>query len=212
LPERRAIAGHRIALTKVAGGIHVLHRRSRKSGSGEKNPCRVLGPLPVAVLAILAFASIGMEWAGGQTCPDRLFIVARSKNANIVAYDANRGPGGELVSSEPVVAYWLLDGDPGRREELTRFQRERAYGVEGKPGHDSGTYTVVFKAARKRHLTVRLVDGCLVATTRIGGHTGILRRLFVKSKEGMGLPKVEYVEFFGEDPESKKPLYEKIVP
>jgi hypothetical protein len=173
---------------------------------------RTGGRRRVAALAALAIASIGIGGAGGQTCPDHLFIVARSKNANIVAYDANRGPGGDLVASEPVVAYWLLDGDKGRREELTTIQRDRAYGVEGQPGGSPGTYVVVFRAKRDRRLTIRMVDGCPVATTSIGGRDAALRRLFVKSKEGTALPKVEYVEFFGEDPGTKESLYEKVVP
>src|SRR5262249_37928011 len=94
----------------------------------------------VAALAILALASIGVGAAGAQTCPAHLFIVARSTNANVVAYDANRGPDGAFVKAEPVVAYWLLDGDESRREELTRFQRNRAYGVEGQPAATPGTF------------------------------------------------------------------------
>jgi len=92
------------------------------------------------------------------------------------------------------------------------MQRERAYGVEAVPGHSPGIYTVVFKARRKRHLKVHMLNGCPVATTRIGGHDAILRRLFVQAKEGSVLPKVVYVEFFGEDAATGAPLYEKFVP
>jgi hypothetical protein len=92
------------------------------------------------------------------------------------------------------------------------MQRERAYGVEVVPGHTPGTYTVVFKAQRKRHLKVRMLNGCPVATTPIGGRDGILRRLFVQSVEDSVLPKVAYVEFFGEDAGTGALLYEKIVP
>jgi Domain of unknown function (DUF4833) len=164
-----------------------------------------------AAILTAALVSIGRGGARAQTCPDHLFIVARSKNANIVAYDANRGPGGDFVTSEPVIAYWLLDGDPNQREELTRMQRERAYGVSGKPGDSPETFVVVFNAQKKRRLTIRMVDGCPVAMTPIAGKNAILRRLFVQSKEGTVMPKVEYVEFFGEDPHTKKPVYEKSV-
>ncbi|HEY4230315.1 MAG TPA: DUF4833 domain-containing protein [Thermoanaerobaculia bacterium] len=165
-------------------------------------------------LAAVVLASMGLGGAGanGQTCPKHLFIVARSKNANVVAYDANPAPGGGLSSTEPVVAYWLLDGDETRREELTNFERARAYGVEGKPGHDPGTYVVHFKARGKRTLTVRIVDGCPVGTMRIGGHKGVLRRIFVQSKEGIGLPKILSIELFGEDLATKEPLHEKVHP
>jgi hypothetical protein len=140
-----------------------------------------------------------------------LFVIARSKNANIVAYDANRNPNGEWDAHEPVVAYWLLNGEKDKREELNRVEREHAYGVEATPGEGAGTYSLVFKASRKRRQTVRMLNGCPVATTSIDGHEGILRKIFVKSKEGLS-PSVEYVELFGEDLATGGPLYEKFVP
>jgi ATP-dependent Zn protease len=44
-------------------------------------------------------AAIG-EAAGsvGDPCPAHLFIIERNKNANIVVYDANRGPAGMVLS------------------------------------------------------------------------------------------------------------------
>jgi hypothetical protein len=168
--------------------------------------------LALVAAAALAEASIGLGQTTGESCPKHLFIVARSKNANVVAYDANPSPSGGLVKTEPVRAYWLLDGDEKRREELTGFERERAYGVEGKPGNAPGTYSVAFKAKRKFPLAIRTINGCPVALTKIHGHTAILHRIFVKSKEGIGLPKIAYVEIFGEDPDTGAPLHEKITP
>ena len=101
-----------------------------------------------------------------------------------------------------------------RKSGLTpeRPERERAYGVEAVPGDSPGVDTVVFKAQPKRRLTIRMLNGCPVATTPIGGRDGILRRVFVQSKEGSMLPKVAYVEIFGEDAATGAPLYEKFVP
>jgi len=148
----------------------------------------------------------------GGACPAHLFVIERSKNANIVVYDANLGPEGDFVSSKPVIVYWLLDGDRDRRQKLTRMEQDHAYGVVATPGNASGTYAMAFKALRKRHLTARMLNGCPVVTTSIGGQEGILRRLFVQSKEGAKLPKVEYVEIFGETVDTGAPLYEKFVP
>ena len=71
---------------------------------------------------------------------------------------------------------------------------------------------MAFKAGRKWRLTVRMLNGCPVTIAPIGGHDGILRRLFVQSKEGSFPPGVEYVEFFGEDVATGEPVYEKFVP
>ena len=173
---------------------------------------RVCGPRRGPVLALLAFALPALGRAGGDSCPAHLFVIERSKNANIVVYDAKRGQAGDLEGSEPVVAYWLLNGEKDKREELTRVERDRAYGVDVTPGESPGTYALVFRAERKRRLTVRMLNGCPVVTTPIGGRNGILRRLFIKSKEDSVLPKVEYVELFGEDVDGGEPLYERFFP
>ena len=145
-------------------------------------------------------------------CSPHLFVIERSKNANLVAYDAHRGPGGDWDNAEPVVAYWLLDGDKNRREELTAIERDRAYGVETTPRDPAGTYSMVFKAQPKRQFTIRMLNGCPVVTVSIHGHEAILRKLFIKSKETLVLPKVEYVEFFGEDAQTGAALREKFKP
>lgn len=168
-----------------------------------------------SVLALSVFAVRALVGAGapvGDPCPAHLFVIERSKNANIVVYDANRGPEGDFVSAEPVVAYWLLNGQTGAREPLNVIERERAYGFDIAPGSPPGTYSMTFKAGRKRRLTVRVLGGCPVVIAAIGGQDGILRRMFVQSKEDSVRPKVEYVEFFGDDLANGGPLYEKFVP
>ena len=167
------------------------------------------------ISAPLVFALAALGGAAcclGDTCPAHLFVIERSKNANIVAYDANRGPAGDFTPSEPVVAYWILNGENGKRDELNVMERERAYGFDVAPGDAPGTYAMAFKAGRKRHLTVRILNGCPVVTAPIGGQNGILRRMFVQSKEASLQPKVEYVEFFGEDVTNGGRLYEKFAP
>jgi hypothetical protein len=164
-------------------------------------------------LLALALPALGAAaGSAGETCPAHLFVIERSKNANIVVYDANRGPAGDFAPSEPVVAYWLLNGEKGKREELNVVERERAYGFDITPGDAPGAYAMAFKAERKRRVTVRTLNGCPIAMTSISGRNGILRRLFIQSKEGSALPRVEYVELFGEDADGGEPLYEKFGP
>jgi hypothetical protein len=71
---------------------------------------------------------------------------------------------------------------------------------------------MALKADSKKAMTVAVQKGCGVVLTKIGGTQGILRRLFVQSKEELIRPKVEYIEFFGEDPATGKALTEKYVP
>jgi hypothetical protein len=167
----------------------------------------------VAVLLALLLGPLGVASAAlANACPEHLFVIERSKNANIVVYDANRGPGGDFSTSKPVVAYWLMNGVKGKRQELNVVQWQSAYGFDVKPGNTPGTFAMVFKADRKRRLTIRTVNHCPVLTGPIEGHDGILHKMFVKSNEGTIPPKVEYVEFFGEDLATGKPLHEKAIP
>jgi hypothetical protein len=166
----------------------------------------------VACVVVISVLGSAAAKAAEDPCPPHLFTLARSKNANIVAYDANRGPAGDFDVSEPVIVYWLLDGDKDKREELNAIERQRAYGVDVKPGETPGTYAMVFRASPQRLVTIQVQKGCPVTSAQIGGREGILRKIFVQSKEGSLQPKVEYVELFGEDVATGGPLYEKLVP
>ena len=157
-------------------------------------------------LAVLGEASASVA----HPCPEHLFVIERSKNSNIVVYDANRGPTGDLSASEPVIAYWLLAGEKGKREELNAVERARAYGFDVEPGDTPGTFAMVIRADRTRRLTIRMLNDCPVVTSAIAGHDGIVRSLFVQSRASFLVPKVEYVAFFGHDAATGEPLYEKV--
>ena len=156
-----------------------------------------------------ALLLLGCSQAARGVCSEHLFVIARSKNANVVVYDVKVDASGRLAA-EPVSAYWLLDGDPARREELTTFELNRAYGFTIGPGEEPDTFTLAFKARKGSRATVRMRDGCPVALVKIHGHLAILKRIYVKSKEGGLMPKVESIELFGEDATTGKPLHEKI--
>ena len=156
-----------------------------------------------------ALLLLGCGPAAPGLCHEHLFVIARSKNANVVVYDAKVDASGRLAP-EPVSAYWLLEGDPSRREELTSLEFNRAYGFTLGPGEAPDTYALAFKASRGRHATLRMQDGCPRVIVKINGHPAILKRIYVKSKEGGLMPKVESIELFGEDASTGKPLHEKV--
>ncbi|HET7451778.1 MAG TPA: DUF4833 domain-containing protein [Thermoanaerobaculia bacterium] len=162
----------------------------------------------IAAAALLA-ATVA---AAAEPCPAHLFVIARSKNANIVVYDARRGSSGDLDPANPVEAYWLLDGKEGAREEMNRIERQRAYGFDIAPASEAGTWELTFKAGGKRRPRIRLRDGCPAAILPIGGKDAVLRRIFIQSKEGIFQPTVQYVELFGDDLATGEPRYEKFTP
>jgi hypothetical protein len=79
------------------------------------------------VLALLASP------AAAQTRTSPLFTIERSKNANVVHYDARLTADGELDPKEPVIAYWIRLAEDGRREELSWIEKKKAYGFTIKP-------------------------------------------------------------------------------
>ena len=196
--------GCRIAIEQRAKGQKHLATRDRISAVVKKG----LGFLAGAALAVpLAYG------ADAGPCPAHLFVIERNKNANIVVYDANLGPAGDFAASEPVKVYWLMNANKGEREELNVVESRRAYGFNVVPGDAPATYTMTFKAGKgKRHLTIRMLNGCPVAIASINGRSGILRKLFVQSTEGLTGPTVQYVELFGDDAENGEPLHEKFTP
>ena len=55
----------------------------------------------------------------------RLFIIERNKNENIVRYDASLTPAGELDPAAPVVAYWVLLNEDGRKKNLNWIEKKK---------------------------------------------------------------------------------------
>jgi hypothetical protein len=154
------------------------------------------------VLAVLA--------ADPPGCSSELFRIERSKNANVVLYEAQTTSAGELSADEPFTASWLLLADRGQREALSFFERRMAYGFEVKPVKDG--LEVSLKALAQRRISVRRQGACHAALATIGGSEAVLRRIYVKTDEGPLVPDVLSVELFGVDAATGEARYEKIVP
>jgi hypothetical protein len=145
-------------------------------------------------------------------CPDHLFTIERSKNANLVVYDARRTASGDLDPKEPVVVYWLMNAEKGQREDLNRIERQRAYGFDVAAGPESGQFRLTLKSGKKHPFTVALRDGCAVVLDEIDGRPAILERIYVRAKDDGIHPKVESIQFFGRDAADGSPRTETTVP
>jgi hypothetical protein len=164
---------------------------------------------------VLGLAALGPVFgsAPAATCPPHLFVIERSKNANLVVYDANLTASGALDAKSPVTVYWILNAKEGQREELNRVERNRAYGFDIAPGKESGTYSLTLEAGKNHPFVVAIRQGCPVVLDTIDGRESILDKIFVKEKSGGGLnPAVETVQFFGRDAADGSLRTETIVP
>ena len=141
-----------------------------------------------------------------------LFIIERSKNANVVHYDARLTPKGRLDPGEPVLVYWIMLAEDGRREPLNWLERQKAYGFRVEPDKSRRVFRLRLMAYPEREIRIYQNETRVVAEMRIDGNPALLERIYIASTEGRSLPTVKYVELFGRDLNSNDARYEKIVP
>jgi len=161
-----------------------------------------------------------------RTSPNILFIIARSKNLNIVVYEANL-LNGDLDPNNPVIVYWL-DLDPAYvaenrakgiisdRSELGRIEKSLAYGLTATPiPNKAGYFSIQLVAFPERPVIVWLDQSTkqLKAQMKINNIQCDLSRIFVSAVDSwIGLPKVQYVDVTGTDPSTQQQQTERITP
>jgi hypothetical protein len=158
---------------------------------------RVVATRRAALLGVAACA-VGNEADAETIRAQTLFVVARSKNANVVHYDARIRSGGELDGNEPVVAYWRLLAEDGRREELGFLERRLAYGFDAVFTPDRRAVRLLLRAFPVREARVeRGAKGRYQAVLSIAHKPARLERIYVATDERGVTPSVRYVELFG---------------
>lgn len=141
-----------------------------------------------------------------------LFVIERSKNANVVRYEASLAADGNLNPAEPVTAYWVLLAEDGRRKKLNWLEKKKAYGIRIKPAAERNSYTLTLASASWLPLLVKKVGDVVRAEVAIGGRQAALEKMFIQVREKLLGPKVEFIELFGKDLETGEARREKILP
>jgi hypothetical protein len=140
-----------------------------------------------------------------------LFRILRSKNANVVHYDALLlGAGFDPAS--PLDVYWRMHAERGQREELSFLEQRLAYGHRVRGRVSETGFTFILVACRDREIRVTRVGEGARAVTRIRGEFGILESVFVQTDEAGALPRVVYVELRGRSARDSTPLTERLNP
>jgi hypothetical protein len=139
---------------------------------------------------------------------EKLFFIQRSKNANEVHYDARVTADGTLDARNPIDAYWLRRAKDGSRAPITTLQKI-AYGYDVNPG-PNGTYLARLAAFKERPLTLVRVSGRWRAQATIAGRRAYLDHLYIATDESGLLPKVLYVDVFGEEVGTGKAVQERL--
>ena len=162
-----------------------------------------------AGLAVLAFLFSAIPALSRELTPQALFKIERSKNANIVQYDAQIEVDGKLNSNKPVAVYWIRPGKEQRIRQLSFIQKRFAYGFDAKLDQESDTVTLDMVADIGRPIVVRHADEGYRAIMRIDGAASYLEKLFIHSTGGGLSTKLVYIDMFGQDLVTGEDRYER---
>jgi len=169
---------------------------------------RLLTCILLVLVSTFLFSS---TFALSSTRNDHLFFIERSKNKHLVQYDVQLTENDDILDSNPISVYWILEN--GKQRDLSMIQRRLAYGIDSYERLGKNKFKVVFVALKDREVIVEKMEGSFRATLAINGKVSVLERIYVESKEGLiGLPRVLYVDLFGRNRETGLPIQERIVP
>ena len=166
------------------------------------------------ITAILMLALLCTPLLVQAETPTRqhLFKIERSKNANIIQYDAQIAPDGKLMKKEPVVGYWIRLAEQGQVQELSWVQRNFAFGFKAKLDSSREKVKLDMAADFGQPIFVIRNGDEYRATFSIEGSLSYLEKIFIQaSGKGMRIT-IEYIEMFGVDVETGEASYEKFFP
>ena len=166
----------------------------------------------LAVLAALLSLRQAYLFGAGIELSQPLFIIEKSTNANVVHYDAVLTPDGGLDPREPIVAYWVMAAEDGRREDLTSAERRKAFGFKIVHGRDANAYNLRLVAQQQRDIYVTRKGNSVRAATLVAGRCAYLTKIYVKVHKLLGLPKIEFIELIGSDIATGEPIRERVRP
>jgi hypothetical protein len=162
-------------------------------------------------LPFLFSAAAFMNGARAEEIRVPLFTIGKNTNANEVHYEA-RLKDGHLDPKQPVICYWIMSAEDGRRQELNILERTKAYGFNIRPEADPETFRLIVVSDKKKEIRVFREGNSVRAVANIGGHRAYLQRIFINTHKAFMLSLPDYAEMFGIDVETGEPRYEKVLP
>ena len=167
------------------------------------------------IISGLLFFALLCEPAFLQADPlerQSLFRIERSKNANVLQYDAQIGPDGKLNKKEPVIVYWVRLAEQGQVQKLSWIQRKFAFGFKAVTDRKSGTVTLHMAADIGQPIEVQHINGAYRAMVDIDGKPSQLEKIYIQAHGKGMLITVEFVEIYGTDLDTGEDTYTRFVP
>ncbi len=142
-----------------------------------------------------------------------LFYIQKSFNKNTVVYTLNVDKDGKINPSEPIKVFWRRYQEDGRIRDLSQIEKTFGYGVKSKPLKSKpNTYIFSIVALKEKNFVVTQNNGKPFVITSINDKNAIIERVYIKAEHTKLMPKVFYLEVFGTDIKTRKPVYQRIVP
>jgi len=98
---------------------------------------------------------------------EHLFRIERSKNVNIVQYDAQLTQKGKLDPEKPVMAYSIMYTNSGEKEELNWIEKKMTYGFKVKYDAEGELWVMDLVADIQRKIKVCKVTGRRLAVEKM---------------------------------------------
>jgi len=172
------------------------------------------------LIPVFSFLFIAPGWEERTDWPDEyprppkttksLFFIQRNLNANTITYDVQLKTDGSINTNSPIDAYWLRYGEDGARKDLSWLQSIWAYGYTSRWLKKEQSYRVKLKAYNERYLSLKQDNGAWKAFMDINGEPCYLHNIYVYADESGVFPDVKYVDIYGVNVVTKKPVKERI--
>jgi len=174
---------------------------------------------------IIRFTQEHIESLKAGSTPNIVFHIARSKNRNIVMYEAKLDAADPAkFAAEPIDGYWH-DMEPSYqaisrkkgimhdRVEISWIEHKMAYGFAPTLVEDGAEVDLALVALPSRVMRLSLRDGKPVGVAEVSGKRCTVQFIFVKSVERTLLPpKCIYVDLYGTDLTTGETVVERITP
>ena len=141
-----------------------------------------------------------------------LFYIQRNHNENTIMYDAKYLADGNLDPKKPIDSYWMRYQEDSTRKEL-KWLDKKAYGIHWKSiDGNPKEFDVELVADESRKFTLKqLGPNKSVLYTTINDLPAEIEHLWIQADNSGMWPTVLYIELFGFDVKTKKPVYEKMI-
>jgi Domain of unknown function (DUF4833) len=161
---------------------------------------------PIRILVFVGPSLLAQS--GGTYLP--LFTIERSTNANVIHYEARIRGDGRLDPREPVIAYWIMTAEDGRRQALSSLEKTRAYGFTTRADGPSDSYKMYLVSDPRREIHIYRRGISVHAETLIGGRHAYLQRIFISTRKSLLFRTPISAELFGVEIGTGEPCYEKV--